>query len=127
MSRIPPFRTHDEVDIDIEDEFADAVDVGILDDIPGDSDYLLTVSVLPEAGGERLDKFLAGGDTGLSRTRIKQLMLEGAVRVDGNSCGDPSRKVRAGSMIEIAIPAPEDDTPEAEDIPLSILYEDGDL
>lgn len=88
---------------------------------------MLTITVPPEAEGERLDRFLGTQEEGLSRTRIKQLMLGGAVRADGNVCADPSRKVRVGSVLEISIPAPESDTPVAENIPLSIVYEDSDL
>lgn len=84
-------------------------------------------SVAPEQSGERLDKFLAGQAEELSRTRIKNLMLEGQVLLNGEVCDSPSHKLKAGDAIEISVPEARDDTPVAEDIPLDIVYEDNAL
>lgn len=113
------------IDVDIESDIESDIDEG--DAVPCEGAAARRFAVAPEAQGVRLDKFLADADETLSRTRVKQLMLDGAVSVDGAACADPSRKVRAGSIVTIVVPAPAPDAPEAEDIPLSILYEDADL
>ena len=38
-----------------------------------------------EAAGQRIDRFLSGEDTGLSRSALQGLVAEGHVRCNGNS------------------------------------------
>ncbi len=73
---------------------------------------------------ERLDKLLSAPLEDLSRNRIKSLILEGAVKIDGVVCTDPSRMVTGTHLAEILIPAPVDDSPVAQHIPLDIYFED---
>lgn len=80
----------------------------------------------PEDNGKRIDKWLAEW-SGLSRSRLKNLILEGNVSVDGTPADDPSGKVRALTEYIITIPAPIAAEPEPEDIPLDILFEDDHL
>jgi len=78
------------------------------------------------SAGTRLDSFLALTCSDMSRSRIQKLIAEGAVLVDGG----PARRshvVRAGEEISVDVPEPRETTVEAEDIPLSILYEDEQL
>src|SRR6187431_3005137 len=75
-----------------------------------------------EAGG-RLDRVLAG-HSGLSRTRLKALILDGEVSVGGRTIRDPSRRVNAGDAIVVNVPEPEEAEPAGEDIPLKIVFED---
>lgn len=79
--------------------------------------------------GIRLDKFLADSLPLLSRSRIKQLVEKGLVRIDGRRETNVSAKVKtAGLIYQIQIPAPpqfdSERDPEPENIPLSILFED---
>jgi 23S rRNA pseudouridine1911/1915/1917 synthase len=48
------------------------------------------------------------------------------VRIDGGPC-KPASALRAGMRIEVELPPPPAVTVEAQDIPLRVLYEDGDL
>lgn len=96
------------------------------EDIAEDED-VLSVAAGEDAAGARLDSWLASQIPDLSRTRIKQLIQEGAVSADGKPCNDPSAKVKAGQSFTIIVPPPLDDTPVPEDIPLNIVYEDNDL
>lgn len=100
-----------------------------MSDIPEDFEgaELLRFSVQPSEHGLRIDKALAAYCEGFSRSRLKALMLEGAVMLDGEACDDPSQKVREGMVLEVAVPPPVADEPEAENIPLDIRYEDEDL
>lgn len=79
-----------------------------------------------QAGG-RLDAMLAKVHTVLSRNRIKDLILTGAVSINGNTVTLPKYLVTAGETIVLLAPPPEDADPHPEDIPLDILYEDDQL
>ena len=78
------------------------------------------------SAGRRLDVFLAGACSDLSRSRIQKLIAEGAVRVS-SSPARPAHVVRAGEQIEMEVPDPRASTIEAEAIPLTVLYEDEHL
>jgi 23S rRNA pseudouridine1911/1915/1917 synthase len=77
--------------------------------------------------GERLDRLLARLAPDLSRSRLKALILEGAVTVDGLPATDPALRPRAAGRIDLILPPPEPAAPEPEAIPLSIVFEDADL
>ncbi len=85
------------------------------------------VSAGADDKGARLDRFLADRIKELSRTRLKALILEGAVEVSGRTVRDPEYRVNAGDEIALAIPEAEPAKPAAEKIPLDIVYEDGDV
>lgn len=76
--------------------------------------------------GMRLDRALAELSD-LSRSRLKALIVEGRVRIDGAAAGDPARKLRAGERIDLAVPPPVPAEPSAEEIPLDVVYEDEEL
>ncbi|MBQ8655310.1 MAG: RluA family pseudouridine synthase [Clostridia bacterium] len=76
--------------------------------------------------GRRLDVLLAE-ISGLTRSRIASLMEDGQVTVDGKIETKAGMKPRAGQLIRLTVPAPKAAVPQAEDIPLTILYEDQDL
>jgi 23S rRNA pseudouridine1911/1915/1917 synthase len=77
--------------------------------------------------GVRLDKFLVLHVPDVSRTRLAGLIEGGYVTVMGQPLTDPSMKVKKGQRIEITIPPAVEAAPSPEDIPLEILYEDGDV
>lgn len=79
----------------------------------------------PEEGG-RLDRFLQTALPELTRSRIKRLVTEGYVRVDG-SVVKAGHRLRAGERLEVEVPPPPAVTPEPEDLPVSVVYEDADL
>ena len=79
---------------------------------------------LAQAG--RLDKALAEA-SGLSRERIKALMAEGAITVGKTVATNPSARMQAGAHFVITLPPPQPLAAEPQDIPLTVVYEDGDL
>ena len=81
----------------------------------------------PDDTGERVDRFLAGRISALSRSRIKTLIKEGGLSVDGAPVLDPNAPAQAGSLYVLAEPDPLPATPQPEAIPLDILFEDDDL
>ena len=81
-------------------------------------------------GGLRLDKALADATAdigGLSRERIKALMGEGRIRLDGKIVTQSSFKPAAGTSYTIEMPEAVPATAEAQDIPLVVVYEDDQL
>ena len=77
--------------------------------------------------GQRLDRLLAARLPALSRTRLKRLILDGQVRLGARTIGDPGLRVKPGDRIEVNVPPPEPARPNAEAIPLDVVYEDGEL
>lgn len=82
--------------------------------------------VEPAQAGQRLDVFLAGNIEGLSRSRAQRLIDGGHVAVMGRS-EKASAPLQAGSVVSVSIPPPMDESPSAEALPLSILYDDADV
>lgn len=74
----------------------------------------------------RLDKALADV-SGLSRERVKALLLEGRVTISGKVATQPSAKIPGGVPFAIALPRAIPDKAEAQDIPLVIVFEDEHL
>jgi 23S rRNA pseudouridine1911/1915/1917 synthase len=75
---------------------------------------------------DRLDRVLAAR-VALSRTRLKALILAGAVAIGPRTIRDPGYRVNAGDVIAVAVPAPQPAAPAAEPMPLSIVYEDAEI
>ena len=78
----------------------------------------------------RLDKALARDvpeAAALSRTRLGRLIAEGAVRRGGVTVTDPKARVAEGDEIEITVPEPQEYDVVAQDIPLTVIWEDEDL
>lgn len=84
--------------------------------------------IVPEAlDAERLDRALTTlcrDPSALSRTRIKDLILQGLVTIDSAMVHDPARKVSAGQILSVQIPETEPSDLIPENIPLNIVYED---
>jgi len=74
----------------------------------------------------RLDQFLAGQETGLTRSQLSRLIVDGQVLVNGGPA-KPSNKVRAGDTVSLTVPPPKPAGVVAQDIPLSVVYQDEDL
>lgn len=85
-------------------------------------------SASADAAGTRLDQWLAatlGPD--FSRNRVQMLIRQGAVSVNGKPITEAKRKLAEGDRVTVEMPEPEPAEPQGEDIPLDILYEDGQL
>ncbi len=87
----------------------------------------ITVRAPDAAAGQRLDTVLAEAIEGMSRSRLKSLIVNGHLSQDGVALRQPSRKVAAGECFTLAVPDAAPAIPEGQDIPLEILYEDDDL
>jgi 23S rRNA pseudouridine1911/1915/1917 synthase len=76
--------------------------------------------------GTRLDRFVAGHCTELSRARVQELIDGGLVLVNGKAAKS-SQKLRAGELIIVRAHPRAAPRAEAESIPLDVLYEDDDV
>lgn len=83
-----------------------------------------TFEIEEEHAGQRLDKILAKLCDDLSRVRLQALIKDGDVEMNGFEASNASGKVSVGDVIKISIPAPVDAEPKAQNIPLSIVFED---
>ena len=86
-----------------------------------DRTILLTVS---EAG--RLDSLLAAGVPELTRSAAQRLITEGRVLVNG-AAAPKSCRLAGGEEVAVTLPDPEPVEAAAQDIPLDVVYEDGDV
>ena len=84
--------------------------------------------VTDDEAGERLDRWLSRHLPDISRTRIKALLEQGGAKLsNGSALTDASAKVKAGMTVSLTVPDSAPPVPEAQDIPLTIIYEDQDL
>jgi len=79
-----------------------------------------------EEGGQRLDLFLAQRAQGLSRSRVKRLILEGHALVNSEIAG-PARRIKAGDTVSLSVPPPAAMSLAPEVIPLRVVYQDEHL
>lgn len=86
----------------------------------------LNFEVTPEQAEMRLDSLIAARLPQLSRSAAQKLLEAGAVAVNGAAASKRDRP-RAGDRVVLFLPEPVDDTALPENIPLAIVYEDGDL
>lgn len=99
----------------------------IPDDLPADDEAVETVLQARLAGDAgRLDRALAMALPQLSRARLQALIAAGAVSRDGVVLTDASARAQAGQHL-VAVPPPVAALPRPEAIPLTVLFEDGDL
>jgi 23S rRNA pseudouridine1911/1915/1917 synthase len=76
--------------------------------------------------GLRLDVFLASELKDVTRARAQKL-IDGGFALVGGRAAKSSHKVKSGDDISVEIPPPAVHDVTAEEIPLRILYEDGDI
>ena len=89
--------------------------------------YCKSLVIDSNDAGERLDRALASRFADVSRAQLTKWINDGSVLVDGSEV-KPNRKLRGGEQIEIKGSfSPRQDWDSAEDMPLSIIYEDEDV
>ncbi len=82
--------------------------------------------VSPEQAGLRVDVLIADSVEDLTRSGVQKLLKDGNITVNGTKASK-ALKAKAGDILDISIPAPLSVETEAQDIPLSVVYEDDDL
>ena len=97
------------------------------DPVIDDASQSHDVDADPGSAGERLDRVLTAALPFLSRTRLKSLVEAGHVLADGIACDDPSYRVRGHERFTVSVPPPTPAEPEAQAIPLTVVFEDADV
>ena len=93
----------------------------------------IAFTVAHDVQTDRLDRWLANQISTdatlpeLSRSRLKNLILDGQVILNGKIFNDPSTQLRGGETITLTLPPPVATTPKPENIPLDVLFEDEHL
>ncbi|MBP5239619.1 MAG: RluA family pseudouridine synthase [Oscillospiraceae bacterium] len=87
------------------------------------------LSIIAEESGERIDALLARTLEGLSRSAAQRLLEEGRVTREGDGkIFRKSDRIQAGDRIAVLLPELAEDIPLIpQDLPLDVVYEDGDL
>jgi len=85
-----------------------------------------TIELMADRAGERLDTFVTRRCHQLSRSHARRLIDDGMVTVDGRA-GKPSEHIASGARITVTIPPLEELALEPELIPITIIYQDGDI
>lgn len=83
----------------------------------------LDLTIPEELAGQRLDQALAAVLSDYSRSRLKQWIESGEIRVDGRPWR-PRDKVHGGELVELRATITEQGRVEAQPIPLDIVHED---
>ena len=77
-------------------------------------------------GESRLDQYLAGQETGLTRSQLQRLIVEGQVLVNDGPA-KPSYKLKAGDRVTLSVLPPRPTGVVPQDIPVTVVYQDQDL
>jgi len=80
----------------------------------------------PDDAGKRVDAWLAERLEGTSRSAAQRLLEEGLVRLDGKPLAKNCR-LTGDEAVDVSLPEPEPLEASPQDIPLDVVYEDGDV
>ena len=84
----------------------------------------MSAVVPPEMGGLRLDQALARLFPQYSRNRLQAWLESGHITIEGAPPGRRNRAVTGGETIRLQPPAAPADVPQAQRLPLKVVYED---
>ncbi len=76
---------------------------------------------------KRLDLFLSEQTEELTRSRIKKLVEEGQVRINGKPTTKAGAEIKGGDVVELVVPDAVEYAVKAENIPVDIVYQDADF
>ena len=75
----------------------------------------------------RVDVFINKKEKGISRTRVKNLILNQNLKLNNKIIKDPSKRIIAGDVLELRIPEPKKASLKPYKYKLDITYEDEDI
>tara|TARA_Y100000590_G_scaffold398166_1_gene480355 strand:- start:1580 stop:2560 length:981 start_codon:yes stop_codon:yes gene_type:complete len=88
---------------------------------------IISLFVKKDEFGKRIDLFISNKEKNLSRTRIKNLILNKKLRINDIVVADPSKKTSYGDKINFEIPEPKKASLKPYNYKLEIIYEDNGL
>ena len=80
-----------------------------------------------EAPCKRLDVFLSEQTDEFTRSRLKKLIEEGQVLINGMLVTKSGAEIKTGDSVELTVPQPQEYSVQAENIPVDIVYQDSDF
>lgn len=87
---------------------------------------ILTLQPNKEDAGKRIDAWLAANLEDMTRSAVQRLLEEGRVVCDGKQLAK-NYKLNGSETLEVSLPDPEPVDVVPQDIPLDVVYEDGDV
>ena len=88
---------------------------------------IINIIVKNEENGNRIDSFISKKEKKLSRTRIKNLIIQKNLKLNNLTITSPSQKVVVGDKINLIIPEPKKSSLKPYNFKIDIVYEDIDL
>ena len=88
---------------------------------------IINLVVDQKSKGKRLDSYIAEKKEELSRTRVKNLIINGNIKVNNEEVKEPSKKIYEEDIITLTIPEPKKASLKPYKYKLNIIYEDEDL
>ena len=82
--------------------------------------------VTADGASGRLDRFVANQLTEMSRSQAQRLIRQGLISVNGQVV-KPGHLLRQGDKVEVSVPPDEPSELTPAELPVDVLYEDGDL
>ena len=88
-----------------------------------------TINLIVEQNSskKRVDAFIFDNCSDFSRTRIKNLILDNRLKINGKINQSPSKKIKVGDSISLEIPEPKRTSLKPFSFKLNIIYQDKDL
>ena len=75
----------------------------------------------------RVDVFINKKENSISRTSVKNLILENKLKINNLIINSPSKKIYTDDVVELIIPEPKKASLKPYEYKLNIVYEDKDL
>ena len=88
---------------------------------------IINLIVKDTENGQRVDQFISNNKTDLSRTRIKNLILNKNLKINKKIIIDPSKKIYINDNVNLEIPVPQKASLKPFNFKLDIFHEDKDL
>ncbi len=88
---------------------------------------IINLIVEDHKNGQRVDQFISSVKKNISRTRVKNLILNKKLKINDVIITDPSKRTNINDHIYLEIPEPKKASLKAYNFQLDIIYEDDDL
>ena len=88
---------------------------------------IINLIVKENRNGQRVDQFISSIEKNISRTRVKNLILNRKLKINDKIITDPSKRININDYIHLEIPEPKKASLKAFNFQLDIVYEDNDL
>ena len=88
---------------------------------------IINLIVEDEDNNQRVDQFISNKEPTLSRTRVKNLIINLRLKINRKVIKDPSKKIIVGDILDLEIPEPKQLSLKPYNYKLDIIFEDEDL